>query len=295
MDESKSSFSSECWEMIDGVVVINLDASTDRLAQFYRNNGAFIPQEKLHRISAICGVDLPGYGEKPWFGEMTGDRASFWAGSAGCVLSHRKAIKYAKQQKWRNVLIMEDDAQLLLNEESASMLAKALKKVSGRYMLYLGYNKPVPVGRKCIQGDSMDVWLVDGVLAAHAYIIPAAMYDVLLKRLPDRQHVWEWLAWHKAVDVLYRDYIALMPRVRVYVFYPVMCTQGSKQSDIGQCPYDAAEMECSRCPNSIFSTRAIGRYWFPVLQQIKSRLNSLRTHRRALKGGLPGFRDRKKN
>lgn len=279
-----------CKNLIDGVVVINLDSSSDRLKTFMERTGSQFPVGKVERISAVLGRALPGYGEAPWFTEKTGERARFWGGTAGCALSHQKAIRHAKKQGWKNVLIFEDDACLLQEPGMWDLIAKALTKAEGRYLLYLGYNKPVPFGRKWLKGERLDVWKVNGLLTTHAYIVPASMYDLLLRFLPTEETVWEWLSIYKAVDVLYRDFIPLQPGVSIYAVYPVLCVQGDQFSEIAQKASDGGELLCNRPPYSIYSLKAISRVWCPWMQAIKNKLNSMRTHRRALKGGLPGYR-----
>lgn len=278
-----------CRNLIDGVVVINLDSSTKRLEAFMSTTGALFPSGVVERISAVVGQEISGYGEAPWFTEATGDRASVWGGAAGCALSHRKAIKYAKQRGWKNVLIFEDDARLQDSSEVWEVLAKTLSSVQGRYLLYLGYNEPSPFGRKWIKGKHHDIWKVNGVLATHAYIVPASMYDLLLRYLPSEENIWEWLSMYKAIDVVYRDFLPLKERVSIYAIYPVACSQGVAYSDIKQIVEKGESRICKTPPSSIFSLKAMTRVWFPWLQLLKNKLNSIRTHRRALKGGLPGY------
>lgn len=282
------------WEMLDGVLVINMDASTGRMERFRALHEGVIPPEKLHRISAVVGRELPGYGVPPWFTENTGERSRFWGGTAGCALSHRKAIEYARERAWRNVLILEDDVRLVPDTESLCLAARALQKLQGRYMLYLGYNRPNPCGFKVLKGEGCDVWRVSGVLATHAYIVPAASYDLILGILPTEENVWEWLSVYKAVDVMYREYVAVQPGVKIYALYPMVGKQSDEFSEIGQNSADGEAMSCSRPPDGAYSLRCFLRFVCPWIGRWKSRLNSIRTHRRALRGGLPGYRKKKK-
>lgn len=293
MSESQNQ-KTRCCDLIDGVLVINLDSSPQRLETFMSQTGALFPQGKVERISAVMGRELPGYGAAPWFTEHTGERARFWGGTAGCALSHRKALEYARDRGWKNVLIFEDDARLLDEPDMWGLLADAITRAQGRYLLYWGFNKPVPLGRKWLKGEKRDVWQVDGVIAAHAYLVPASMYDLLLSYLPTEENVWEWLSIYKAVDVVYRDFVPMHAGVNVYAVYPVVCLQSDQFSFIGQTAADGASMMCTEPPRSIYSLKAVSRFWCPWLQMLKNKLNSIRTHRRALKGGLPGYRKPKK-
>jgi glycosyl transferase family 25 len=74
------------WDFIDGVVYINLDKRTDRYMHMQSIIRTFMG--KAERFSAIeHGVGL-----------------------VGCVKSHIEVLKMAISKKWKNVLIMEDDA-----------------------------------------------------------------------------------------------------------------------------------------------------------------------------------------
>lgn len=287
--------SQSCWDLLDGVLVINMDTSVERMERFRQHHDAVFPKGKLHRISAVSGRSLPGYGAPPWFSDRTGARAPFWGGTAGCALSHRKALEYAKAQGWKNVLIMEDDARIESNPAAEAMIATALTTFTGKYLFYLGYNRPNPLGRKFIRGSEVDVWQVDGVLAAHAYVVPASVYDLLIGYLPTEESVWEWLSVYKAVDVVYQRFVPLCSGVKVYVLYPMVGKQSDVYSDIGQHAMIGESMACTEPPRSFISFAGFIRFFCPWLLKIKNSLNSVRTHRRAMRGGLPGYKKKENN
>src|SRR5687768_5014284 len=97
------------WQLIDGVFVVNLDQRPDRWTEFQAAAQSIIPAEKLHRLSACVGRDLSGFGQRPWF--RGGKRDNTWAGRAGCLQSHRRALLKAREAGWRTVLLLEDDAE----------------------------------------------------------------------------------------------------------------------------------------------------------------------------------------
>src|SRR6188768_441351 len=82
------------WQMIDGVVVINLDSRPDRWTQFQATTRNVIPAEKLHRLAARLGRDIPGFNQHPWFRGRKRDRT--WAARAGVTQSHRQALLKAR-------------------------------------------------------------------------------------------------------------------------------------------------------------------------------------------------------
>lgn len=284
-----------CWNGIDGILVINMDGSSARLENFMRQTGRFLPPQKLQRLSAVAGRKVKGYGERPWFTERTGARASFWGGTAGCALSHRRAIEKARREEWRNVLILEDDARLSPSGAALDMLGRALPRLKGDYMLYLGFNKPTPYGRCMEQGEGgVSLWKTEGVLATHAYLLPASMYERVLALLPEEGNVWEWLSRYRAVDVLYRDFVSTLPGVSIYALMPLMFSQSDDPSDISGATSASGAYACTSLPRSYASLRGCIRLFLSPLRRLKVRLNSLRTQFRALHGGLPDYRKGRK-
>ncbi|MBR2144146.1 MAG: hypothetical protein IJ956_01320, partial [Akkermansia sp.] len=75
------------WNEIDGILVINLDSSRERMDKFLADNAETLPLDKVHRLSAVYGRALPSYGKEPWFTARTAERASYWGGAGGCSLS----------------------------------------------------------------------------------------------------------------------------------------------------------------------------------------------------------------
>jgi glycosyl transferase family 25 len=77
---------SNVWDLIDKIIYINLDKRVDR-----KNNMekilSDIPNDKIIRFSAI--QDKKGY--------------------IGCTKSHIECLRIAKENNWKNVLILEDD------------------------------------------------------------------------------------------------------------------------------------------------------------------------------------------
>lgn len=277
------------WDAIDGILVVNLDTCMQRMEQF-REAHASLPQEKVHRLSACLGRALPGYGEAPWFTERTGERSLYWAGAAGCAVSHRRAIETARNKGWKNVLILEDDARMTPCEDAVPLVTLALQQLQGSYMLYLGYNRPVSHGKLVKKSGQSELWCVDGVLATHAYLVPAAAYDTLLQLLPTETNVWEWLSRYRAIDTFYRDNIAAGGVMPVYAVYPTLFSQSAGVSAISGNAVEDGNCACERAP---YPADLLYRAAAPF-RRLKTKLNSVRTHRRALNGGFPGPRKKKK-
>lgn len=290
MKEEKHS----AWEKVDGILVINLDTSRERMDKFMADNAESLPLDKVHRLSAVLGRALASYGKPPWFTERTTERASYWGGAAGCALSHAKAIATAKKEGWRNVLIMEDDVITGLHPDALAMMDYALTHVQGDYILYLGYSRPTPYGRCVQQSGEHALWQVEGVLSTFAYLVPQSMYDRLLAFMPTEDNIWEWMSIHRAIDTFYKDTAANLPGVKIYAIQPDLVMHIDGMSDVaGSSVTYTGRYDNSLKPHSYFTLAGVLHVLAAPLRRLKVRLNAIRTHRRALRGGLPGFRKRR--
>lgn len=290
MTEFQIKAAQRAFDGVDGILVINMDARPERYAHFMSTVGKYLPEEKVTRFSAVPGRELKSYGKEPWFTELTGERSVFWGGTGGCALSHRNAIAYARKQGWRNVLIFEDDVLIEPSEDAFLAVAKTLKKLSGAYLFYLGYNRPSPFGYPYRRHGKAEVWKTSGVIAAHAYVVSAELYDDLLAGLPvNDDDIWEWLSRYRAIDVYYRDFVAYWFSVKVYVLNPILFAQKDGLSDIGLIAAEGIEVACRQAPRSLISSSGIWRVLTYPYRRVKVWLNSIRTRRRARRSGLPGF------
>jgi hypothetical protein len=282
------------WQGVDGIVVVNMDTSPERFDDFCAKVGKYLPQDRFERLSAVAGRELSSFGKPPWFTEKTGERARFWGGTAGCTLSHRNALRLAKERGWRNILIFEDDAVLPQPEHVGLAVAEALRTLSGKYLFYLGYTRPSPYGQKLgmLAGD-VELWKTEGVLATHAYLVPQSMYEPLLALLPEHDDdVWAWLARYRAIDAMYRAYVPAKTGASVYVMHPLQCVQALGMSVIGGVSTENDDCNCYAGPIPCYGVRRFWRWLTTPLRRFQTWLNSLRTRIRAVNGGLPGFRNR---
>ena len=227
------STSTPALRLADGVLVINLDHRPERLAHFAEIARQTSVLQGWQRIPAVNGVDLPGYGQRPWF--RNGKRDKCWAGRAGCVLSHRSAIIHARNQGWKSVLILEDDVNFGADFlQLSTALEERLRDLEARWQVcYLGYTKTVEPSRKVadlVVGHALHE--VFGCYTTHAYLLKNDTFDWLLDRLPDADTIWSWLASHRAIDRWYARNLA--PRFTVTAVSPGIVGQYSEFSEIGQ-------------------------------------------------------------
>lgn len=217
------------WQLIDGALVVNLDQRKDRWEQFQAATRDIIPTGKMHRLSACLGRELPGYGQRPWF--RGGKRDQTWAGRAGCLLSHRRALLQAQERGWRTVLLLEDDAEFAPAFNSIAVaLTTALQEYDWQ-ICYLGFTEPWGPGRKLAELSSgFALHRVHGCTTTHAYIVRDAARDWILERLPDETNVWSWLATHRAIDRWYQRRLGL--EFPVACVSPSLVNQSASASDI---------------------------------------------------------------
>lgn len=270
------------WDMVDGVLVVNLDSRPDRWQDVRARTAGFIPGDKLHRLSATLGAALPGFGTAPWFHGRKRDKT--WAGRAGCTLSHRAAIDHARLQGWRTVLILEDDIELepALAEVLAG-LYQALQDADWN-VCYLGFTDPVSPYRHVTDlpaGHSLCA--VSGCSTTHAYLLRDNTYDLLLKKLPTVDSIWPWISRHRAIDRWY--YRNLARYFDVCAVSPAVINQQGGFSDITQREHE--KVHTTRVPPTRYGTLAfrLGR----TLRWLQYRLAEPRDWLRGRIKQLRGF------
>ncbi len=187
----------------EGVCVINLDHRTDRWKLFEEAWNKAMPGQEVHRISGVPGNSLPGFGEPPLF--RKGKRDRNWAGKAGCTLSHRKAIAFAKEQGWEAVLILEDDLHLPGDFGETLLTIEAFLATRPWSVFYAGYTDPVTPFREVGPlSEGVTAFEIHGCNTGHAYLLHQSTFDWILNRLPTEKNIWAWVAIHKVSDRWYR-------------------------------------------------------------------------------------------
>lgn len=241
--------------LVDGVLIINLDDRADRWEQTKSALAGLIPPDKQHRISAIRGTNLAGFGQPPWFRGRRRDRT--WAGRAGVLLSHRKAIATARKRAWRSVLILEDDVEF---DATAGTIMESLATALARQpwdICYLGFTDP-KAPFECVADLDAEraLWAVSGCNTAHAYLLRDSTFDWLLERLPKQEAIWDWLSQHRAIDRWY--YRNLSRCFNVLAVSPAIVNQRPAMSDITQRMNDGnhvTEVDTARAVKTGFAWR----------------------------------------
>ena len=95
--KNTDNFKNNWYEKIDGIVYINLEKRADRNKLLLQElNKIELDAQKVNKVS---GIYMPKNGHK------------------GCVQSHIIALNIAKMNKWKYVLIFEDDMELNVSPE----------------------------------------------------------------------------------------------------------------------------------------------------------------------------------
>ena len=135
------------FEFIDKVVYINLDYREDRRKSIEEQLNVF-PPEKVVRFSAIRDT---------------------YNGLIGCVKSHIAVLEMAVQNKWTNVLILEDDAVWNKFEEGYALLEKLAKNPYDVILL----------GSSLTKFDK-DTYKLRNGYTTTAYLVSRQYYEILL-------------------------------------------------------------------------------------------------------------------
>lgn len=152
---------------IDKIVYINLKHREDRMKEIHEEFEKYdFPKEKIERFEAI---PTPGFG------------------ILGCGKSHLEVLKMAKQQKWKNVLILEDDFQIVVTkEEFFQSFEYFFSNIANQHpwdVLMIAYsisgnNHKV----ESFQNDPM-IGRIRYAQTASAYLVHSNYYDTLIDNL----------------------------------------------------------------------------------------------------------------
>ena len=196
---------------IDGILCINLDSRKDRWFECVEEFKKLNIQNLVQRYPAIPSK----------------------IGIRGCTMSHVNCIKIAKEKKYKNVLILEDD--IVFNTDIFyGVLFNTLKQLESKHLhydiLYLGAN---------LRGN--DNTLIDKNLAkivsakaAHAYIVNSHIYDTIIDAYTnvnwDNEYTWTHENPNRMnIDVWYMN---IQKLGNTYGTYPAIADQRAGYSDL---------------------------------------------------------------
>jgi glycosyl transferase family 25 len=196
---------------IEKIVYINLDNRIDRNVQILNEfKRLHIPSNKFVRLSAVRNQN----------------------GAIGCTLSHIKVIQMAIENKWKNVMVLEDDFNFIDDEkyinDSINYLYNDFKKVDNDWQI-------VSLSRGARQNmnsiDDKYLYKAIAVSTTAGYIVNSNFYEILLKNYREglMKLMKETNKEHFTLDAYW---INLQPTSKWYVFNPSLGYQRESYSDI---------------------------------------------------------------
>ena len=200
------------WEFLDKVVFINLEKRKDRLEHMNEVCKVF-PPEKVVRFNAI------EYPPK---------------GIIGCAKSHAGVLEMAIENKWKNVLVLEDDATWNKFEQGYARLEELVK--NDYDVIMLGGNIRDNNG----QYDPITHKVYD-VQSAHAYLVNEKFYEVLLNNLREGIRGYEATGfdWIYPNDQYWKR---VQRQYNWYMIVPNLMYQTPSHSDTGNCYMDVTNV-----------------------------------------------------
>lgn len=193
-------------DVFDKIICINLERRKDRWNQScseFAKHGI-----EVERFSAFDHEE---------FQNIYNQYDVYQRASLGCSLSHVAVLKSAKSRGFKNVLILEDDAEF--HDQFNEIFNQVSPQIPENWnMIYFGPNRgsdcrPIKV--------SENIFRASDLLTTHAYAVNENTYDILIKAGQNFIH---------GIDTNYVNYV--QPRVNCYLINPPLIFQRSDYSDL---------------------------------------------------------------
>ena len=200
-------------DITDKIYCINLDRRTDRWQNVIKEFDKIGLKGKVERVSAV---------------EAT-------PGIKGCTLSHYNIIKQAKENKYKSILIFEDDVEFIRVGEFEATINNALLQLQNLGidydMFYLGGNVKGTQNKKV----SNNLVKLNNVKTTHAYIVTEKMYNTILN-IFDSRGIHKSPSWDGSdsnrLNIDFRYATDLAPYYNVYGVWPMLAKQAAGISDL---------------------------------------------------------------
>ena len=149
---------------IDGIVYINLENREDRKKLILEELNKI--EVDMNKVNKVSGIRIPKNGHK------------------GCVQSHILSLEMAKMNKWKQVLIFEDDMELNVSpDEFNDKIDMALDYMTNNninwdvIMLATGWTEKIDINN--------DIVRIKSATTSSGYIVSEKYYDTLLTLFND--------------------------------------------------------------------------------------------------------------
>ncbi len=207
----------ELFSHIDQIVFINLASRKDRLESITDFlSDCDIPFDKVTRFNAIDKEQ-----QRPLTRSVlrNGIDKSISEGALGCTWSHIGVLQIAKQNGWKKILVLEDDAEPVTTPiQFIRELVAGLRETREFDVLMLGWNNLGPDFR--VTGITSPC---RNLQTTSAYIVGEHFYDTLMADFI------ESAAKQVALDI---NWFELQGRSKFYAFTPRIIKQTAGHSDI---------------------------------------------------------------
>ena len=190
----------------DVVLVTNLDKRTDRMESL------IIELDKFN-IEASKTKTFNGH-------ELFPELSRLMAGWKGTTLTHLNALKYAKQNNLKNILILEDDVRF--SDKYMYLFDEIVKQLPDDWdMFYVGANDKHPDTILLPYSDNLRK--ANYLYTTHAYSVNAKCFDFLIEYLTNN------VESANVIDVLYTK---VQPKLKCFMATPNLAWQAEGYSDV---------------------------------------------------------------
>jgi len=139
-------------------------------------------------------------------------------GAIGCLESHLQIIKNAKENKYNNILILEDD--VIFDDNIEGIFENYYKQLDKNWdILYLSGNHNQHEGNllNMVSDNIIKCYLT---YTTHSYAVKSSIYDIIIDKLSN------------AVNPVDVEYTKIQKISNCYAFYPGISSQRVGYSDI---------------------------------------------------------------
>ena len=167
-------------DFFNNIFIINLKRRPDRLDKVKKRLSKYNINYEI--IEAIDGRDIK---ITQIFNDLKKNKLTKLntLGELGCIMSHIKAIKLAKERNYKNILILEDD--ILINKNIESMLWKINTVPSGWELLYLGCSHLYGTVDYNLLKYSNYYRVKKDTYGTFAYVLSQTVYDIMINKLSE--------------------------------------------------------------------------------------------------------------
>ena len=200
----------------DKIICINLARRTDRWKEMQE-------QFKKHNLDVLRFNAVDGNPMK-WKSDHFGGKQNSFNGAMGCIASHVNIYSLAKQNNWKNILILEDDCDFIdnLNE----IFEKSIETLPKKWdLLYLGGVHETRNGQ--FEPEKFNEYFVRAkrIITTSCYAVNCTAYDLILNTVLEKMPYFDC-----PIDTYLGAYI--QPKLKTYAYHPPLAWQRASYSDV---------------------------------------------------------------